>query len=86
MHLTDTEDFAIQAKVASILGPRIYDHLFASVSFAEIDEDVLFVYVDDAGKADQIEAKYSFEISAAAESVLRQRIEFVMVLPRALVH
>lgn len=86
MHLTDTQDFAIQAKVAALLGPGIYDHLFASVSFAEVDEDVLFVYVDGAAKADEIESMYCFEISAAAEKVLKLRIEFVMVLPRALVH
>ena len=58
MHLTDTQNFAIQAKIASLLGPEIYDHLFASVNFAEIDEDVLFAYVDSAAKADEIESMY----------------------------
>ena len=68
------------------MGPEIYDRLFASVHFAEIDEDVLFAYVDSAAKADEIESMYCFEISAAAEQVLKLKIEFVMVLPRALTH
>jgi len=86
MHLSDTEDFAIQAKVAGLLGAEIYDDLFDSVSFAEVDQDVLLAYVNDAGKADDIESMYCFEISAAAETVLKRKIELVMVLPRALVH
>jgi hypothetical protein len=43
MELTQVQDFAIQARVAAIIGASVFDRLFAGVRFAEADGPLLYV-------------------------------------------
>ena len=47
MELTRIQDYAIQARVAAILGAAEFDRVFAGVRFAEIDGPLLYVYAKD---------------------------------------
>jgi hypothetical protein len=86
VHLSDTQDLAIQALTGRLIGAEAYDRLFAGVRFDEVDAGVLFAYVEDEDRADEIELLYTIEIAVIAEGLLKQDIECVMVLPRNLNH
>ena len=47
MQLTQIQDFAIQARVASVIGATVFDRVFAGTKFAEIDGPLLYVYARD---------------------------------------
>ena len=80
MRLSDTEDHAIQALIGRLTGALVYDRLFAGVRFDEVDEGILFLYVEDEDLADEIELLYTLEIASIAEEVLKRDIDAVMVL------
>jgi len=82
MHLSDTQDHAIQALMGRLIGARVYDRLFVGVRFDEVDGGVLFLYIEDEDLAEEIELLYALEIANVAEDVLKQNIEAVMVLGR----
>ena len=44
MELTQVQDYAIQARVAAIIGAGVFDRVFAGVRFAETDGPLLYVY------------------------------------------
>ncbi|MCP3462622.1 hypothetical protein [Bradyrhizobium sp. CCGUVB23] len=85
MQLSDVHDHAIQARMALIVGARIFDRLFAGVRFDEVDGDILFVYAKNEDTAAKIEHEFALHISIVASKILECEINIVMVLPRQLV-
>lgn len=84
MDLTDIQDFAIQAKLAGVIGGLVFFRVFSGVRFAEVDGPLLYVYAPDENTAAEIEDDYSLIIADLASEVLRQLIEVVVVMPKVL--
>ena len=84
MQLTQIQDFAIQARVASVIGATVFDRVFAGTKFAEIDGPLLYVYARDEACAGEIEDDFSLMIADVASRILRREIELVVVLPKVL--
>jgi len=82
MNLTEVQDHAIQARMASIVGAKTFDRLFAGVQFDEVDGDILFVFAKSERCADEIEDKFLMQISVVASKILDRDVNIVMVLPR----
>lgn len=84
MELTLIQDFAIQARVAAVLGARVFDRVFAGVRFAEVDGPLLYVYARDELAAAEIEDDFALQIVDVASAILRHQVELVVVLPKVL--
>src|ERR1700734_1211357 len=84
MELTLFEDYAIQARVAAVIGASVFDRVFAGVRFAETDGPLLYVYSRDEESAAEIEDDFSLLIADAASQVLKRGVELVVVLPKVL--
>jgi hypothetical protein len=84
MELTLVEDYAIQARVAAIIGANVFDRVFAGVKFAETDGPLLYVYSRDESSAAEIEDDFSLLIADAASRILKREVELVVVLPKVL--
>src|SRR5579872_5548096 len=66
MELTYTQDLAIQAKVAQVIGSEVFDRVFAGVRFVEIDGPLLYVYAKDEQVSAEIEDDFSLLIANVA--------------------
>jgi hypothetical protein len=86
MQLTQVEDYAIQARVAAIVGQSVYDRVFSGVSLADTDGPLLYVYAKDEGAAAEIADDFSLLVADIASRLLRREIELVVVLPKVLHH
>jgi hypothetical protein len=84
MELTQTQDFAIQARVAAVIGPTVFDRAFAGIRFAETDGPLLYVYSRDEQSAAEIEDDFSLLIADVASRILKREVELVVVLPKVL--
>jgi hypothetical protein len=84
MKLSDIQDYAIQARVASVIGSNMFDRVFAGVRFAEIDGPLLYVYSRDEESAAAIEDDFSLLIADVASRILQREVELVVVLPKVL--
>jgi len=84
MQLTDVQDYAIQARVALVIGAPVFDRVFAGVRFAEADGPLLYVYAKDESVAAEIEDDFSLLIADIAARLLKRDIELVVVLPKVL--
>jgi hypothetical protein len=84
MHLSLIEDYAIQARMAAIVGAKTFDRLFAGIKFSEMDGALLYAYAKDEESASEIEDKFAVHISIVASEILDQEIEVVVVLPKVL--
>lgn len=84
MNLTDIQDFAVQARLAAVLGAAEFDRVFAGVRFAEIEGPLLYVFAKDEPTAAAIEDDFSLLIADIAGRILKQEIEVVLVLPKVL--
>lgn len=84
MKLSNVQDYAIQARVASVLGGNMFDPVFAGVRFAEIDGSLLYVYSRVEESAAAIEDDFSLMIADVASRILRREVELVVVLPKVL--
>jgi hypothetical protein len=84
MELSRTQDYAIQARVAAVLGATVFDRVFVGVRFAESDGPLLYVYSMDEQTAAEIEDDFSLLIANAASRILKREIEVVVVLPKVL--
>jgi hypothetical protein len=85
MKVAPVQDQAIAARMALIVGAVTFDRLFQGIRFAEVDEDVLFVYASDEEAAAEIEDKFALHISIIATGILKRQIGIVMVFPKDLV-
>jgi hypothetical protein len=65
MELTQDQDYAIQARLAAIIGASVFDRVFAGVRFAETDGPLLYVYSRDEESAAEIEEDFSLLIADA---------------------
>lgn len=84
MNLSDIQDYAIQARVASVLGAKVFDRAFAGIKFAEVDGPLLYVYAKDESTAAEIEDDFALLIADVASRILKQPIDVVVVLPKVL--
>ncbi|NEU98136.1 hypothetical protein FNJ47_20465 [Bradyrhizobium sp. UFLA 03-164] len=84
MDLTDLHDFAIQARMAFIVGVETFDRVFAGIRFAEIDGSLLYVYARDEPTAAEIEDNYALHIAIVASQIVGREIDVVVVLPKVL--
>jgi hypothetical protein len=84
MELTQIRDYAIQARVAAIIGASVFDRVFAGIRFAETDGPLLYVYSRDEQSAAEIEDDFSLLIADIASRLLKREIELVVVLPKVL--
>ena len=84
MELTYTQDLAIQAKVAPVIGANVFDKVFAEVRFAETDGPLLYVYARNKECAGDIEDDFSLRIANIASRILNHGVELVVVLPKVL--
>lgn len=81
MELSQVQDYAIQARLAAILGGRVFYRVFAGVRFAEVDGPLLYVYARDERCAAEIEDDFSLLIADIASRILKREVELVVVLP-----
>ena len=84
MQLTQIQNFAIQARVAAVIGATVFDRVFSGIRFAEIDGPLLYVYARDEASAGEIEDDFSLMIADVASRILRREVELVVVLPKVL--
>jgi hypothetical protein len=84
MELTLIQDYAIQARVAAVIGASVLDRVFAGVKFAETDGPLLYVYSRDEQTAAEIEDDFSLLIADVATRLLNREVELVVVLPKVL--
>ncbi|MBN8991665.1 MAG: hypothetical protein J0H42_25790 [Rhizobiales bacterium] len=84
MELTLTQDYAIQARMAAVLGAAEFYRVFAGVRFAEVDGPLMYVYANDESTAAEIEDDFALLIADIASRILKQEIEVVVVLPKVL--
>ena len=84
MKLSNIQDYAIQARVASVIGASMFDRVFAGVRFAEADGSLLYVYSRDEESAAAIEDDFSLLIADVASRILQCEVELVVVLPKVL--
>jgi hypothetical protein len=82
MELTQLQDYAIQARVAAVIGATVFDRVFAGVRFAETDGPLLYVYSKDEQSAAKIEDDFSLLIADVASRLLKREVELVVVLPK----
>ena len=84
MELSDIQDYAIQARVASVLGAMEFDRGFAGVRFASVDRSLLYVYAKDESTAADMEDDFGLLIADIAGRILKRTIDVVVVLPKVL--
>jgi hypothetical protein len=84
MELTYVQDLAIQAKVAQVIGAKVFDRVFSGVRFAEAEGHLLYVYASNEECAAEIEDDFSLLIADIASRVLNYDVELVVVLPKVL--
>ncbi|WP_375780377.1 hypothetical protein ACE103_17015 [Bradyrhizobium sp. ma5] len=71
MDLTEIEDYAIQARMALMVGAATFDRVFTGIRFAEVDGCLLYVYVSDESTAAEIEDKFALQIAIVASQIIR---------------
>ena len=84
MQLTDTQDYAIQALVAQVVGRAMFDRIFSGVRFTEADGPLLYVNAKDEEASAMIEDDFSLLIADIATRLLKQEIDLIVVLPKVL--
>jgi hypothetical protein len=84
MKLDPVQDYAIQARLALVVGAKTFDRLFAGIRFDELDGFLLYAFAKDEEAATEIEDEFSTRISVIASGILRQQVEVVLVLPKVL--
>lgn len=79
MKPTDTQQFAIQAKLSMQLGPEVFDTVFVGTEIAAVSNGEMRVLAHSAHCASVIESKYLGMLAVIVESVLKQPIKFATV-------
>jgi hypothetical protein len=76
------EQQAIQARLNYFLGADEYDRLFVGFEILRIEGEVLTASVQSAYTS-EVQDRYSWHIAIVVESILRQAIRKVNVIPPA---
>jgi hypothetical protein len=84
MKLNPVQDYAIQARMALIVGAKTFDRLFAGIRFDEVDGYLLYVFAKDEETAAEIEDEFSSQIAIIASGILKQQVDVVLLLPKVL--
>jgi hypothetical protein len=84
MEISVIQDYAIQARVAAVLGATVFDRVFAGIRFAETDGPLMYVYARDESSAAEVEDDFALLIADIASRILGREIELVVVLPKVL--
>ena len=84
MELTLIQDYAIQARVAAVIGASVFDQVFAGVKFAETDGPMLYVLFEGRTDRRGVEDDFSLLIADVASRILKREVELVVVLPKVL--
>jgi hypothetical protein len=84
MELSLIQDYAIQARLAAVIGATVFDRVFAGIRFAETDGPLLYVYAKDEQSAVEIEDDFSLLVADIASRILQRPVELVVVLPKVL--
>jgi hypothetical protein len=84
MELSLIQDYAIQARLAAVIGATVFDRVFAGIRFAETDGPLLYVYAKDEQSAVEIEDDFSLLVADIASRILQCPVELVVVLPKVL--
>ncbi|WP_431017155.1 hypothetical protein [Bradyrhizobium pachyrhizi] len=84
MDLTEIQNYAIQARMALIVGAGTFDRVSAGIHFAEIDGHLLYVHARDESTAAEIEDNFALPIAIVASQIVGREIDVVVVLPKVL--
>ncbi|MBR0947238.1 MULTISPECIES: DnaA N-terminal domain-containing protein [Bradyrhizobium] len=79
---SETQNYAIQARLNFILGAKKYDTYFLGIQCAAMSEGLVVVYVQSEFTAHAITERYSTAIAIAVESVIHEPVSKVTVLAR----
>ncbi|MGO4513295.1 DnaA N-terminal domain-containing protein [Bradyrhizobium sp. 2TAF36] len=77
---SETQNYAIQARLNFILGAKNYDAYFLGIQCAAMSESLVVVYVQSEFTAHAITERYSTTIAVAVESVIQEPVSKVTVL------
>lgn len=81
MRPTREQQLGIEAMLNNLLGPWEYDRLCLGMKVAEMNEDILCVFVSNERCAAEIEADHSDDFAAAAEYILKRPVRRVNFVP-----
>jgi hypothetical protein len=81
MKLSQAHSYAIQARLAGVVGAEIFDRLFAGAHFDATEAPLLYVYVKDDDLAEEVADEFAYVILVIASGILKRRIHTVVVLP-----
>jgi hypothetical protein len=84
--LTEIEQFAIDAKLNSFFGAKLYDRVFLGFEALEIVNDELRGWSPSEHCAAVIDVRYSAQVAWVAQIVLNRPVRRVRVLVRGLRH
>ena len=79
MKPTDTQQFAIQAKLSMKLGPQVFDTIFVGSEIAGLSNGEMRVLARSEHCADVIERNYLGLLAVIVESILKRPVKFVTV-------
>ncbi|MBI3699158.1 MAG: hypothetical protein HY242_01755 [Afipia sp.] len=75
---------AISARIALVVGAENYDRFFAGVEFSEVKDKILYVFAPTEEIASEVEAAFSLHLAIIATDILKQDVDFALVVPRVL--
>jgi hypothetical protein len=79
---TETQQFAIQAKLNMALGRDVFDRLFLGMEIDAISDGVMKIWVRSEHCALGIQANHAGTIAVVAENVLKKPVKKVLVVPK----
>jgi hypothetical protein len=75
---------AIEAKLNFALGSETYDRLLLGFVCGDVDNHSVDIFVQDEDTAEIIRRKYRWHVAVVVESVMKQSVKRVNVLPKNL--
>lgn len=81
MQPTHEQQLGIEAMLNNLLGAWEYDRLCLGMKVAEMNEDILCVFVSNERCAAEIEAGHADDFAAAAEYILKRPVRRVNFVP-----
>jgi hypothetical protein len=83
---TETEQFAMEAKLNLFFGPNVYDRVFLGFEVLEVVDDVLRAWAPSEHCAAVIDVRYSSKVAWIAQSVFKRPVRRTNVLMRGMKH
>lgn len=79
---TTIEKLAIEARLNMLLGAQVYDSLFLGFECGDIIDGIVHAYARTEYFAARIAAVYEQQVAFAVESVMKQRLKGVNIIPQ----